>query len=245
VDPAALTVHADPLRGQSDDNAVVAGAVAIFDLDGTITFGDTYLAFLLFVLRARPQRLIHCIGLPGALAGFALGRVSNDTLKRRFLRAILGGSSRMSLDALAKRFARHCCDRLVKPAARERIEWHRRRGHHLVLATASPDLHADAIGRALGFDDIVCTRAAWDGDRVTGELAGANLRGEAKLATIRSLGIFQGVERAYVFAYSDHRSDLPLLRFADQATVVDPSRRFAAEAEASGLRIERWRQRAG
>ena len=235
MDPAALTARDDP-----GGRIVASGA-----LDGPITDRDTALAFLLFVLRARPRRLLRCIGLPATVAGHALGRVSNDALKRRFLRAIVGGCSRTSLDPLVQRFVRLCCERFVKPAARERIEWHRRRRHHLVLATASPDLHADGIGRALGFDDIVCTRTAWDGDRVTGELASANLHGEAKLAAIRSLGVFQGGEPTYVFAYSDHRSDLPLLHFADRAIVVDPKRRFAAEAAASGLLIERWSERKG
>jgi HAD superfamily hydrolase (TIGR01490 family) len=218
--------------------AGAAETVAIFDLDGTITRHDTYLAFLLFVLARRPHRLAHCIAQSVTVLRFALGRASNDDLKRCLLRAVAGGLDRPSLDTLADRFAEQCCARMVKPAARQRIAWHRSQGHRLILATASLDLTAERIGQRLGFDATLATRAAWHDGRITGELASANLRGDHKLAAIQAL--YTACPMPHVFAYSDHHSDLPLLRFADHPTAVDPTRRLADSAQASGMAIEHW-----
>jgi HAD superfamily hydrolase (TIGR01490 family) len=212
--------------------------LAVFDLDGTITVADTYLAFLLFVLRRRPWRLFRCFALPVAVAGHALGLISNDSLKQRFLAAIAGGMRRSALDPLIERFAAHCRAKLVKPAAVARIAAHRACGDRLVLATASLDLYAGAIGRLLEFDAIVATKAAWRGERLSGGLEGPNLRGEAKLAAVLALA---DTPRPPLVAYTDHPSDLPLLLAADAAFVVDPAPRFHRIALALNLPVENWR----
>jgi phosphoserine phosphatase len=46
--------------------------------------------------------------------------------------------------------------------------------------------------------------------------------------------------QACVIAYSDHHSDLPLLRWADRAVAVCPSAALAAAATAEGFVIESW-----
>ncbi len=216
-----------------------ATAIAVFDLDGTITHRDTYLPFLLAVLRVRPGRLTYCPALAVPVIGALLGRTSHETLKRRFLAAIVGGMSLQALAPVVEAFVRHTLATNIKDEAIQRIAWHREQGHDLILATASLDLYGEAIGRALGFDEIVCTATRVEGGRVSGELAGPNLHGTAKLNAVLALDAFQGRRRC-VFAYSDHARDLPLLRFADYAVVVDPTRRFARTAQACGLEIGRW-----
>lgn len=216
-----------------------APAVAVFDLDGTITSGDTFLAYLRHVLRRRPERIPRCLGLIGAAVRFASG-AGRDTLKEAALAAVIGGLQRNDVAGLTDDFITRRLPPMIKPAALERIAWHRRQGHRLVLATASLDLYAAAIAKWLDFADAVCTRAAWRGDAVTG-IEGPNLRGKAKLAAVRgTLGDGSGPHTT-VIAYSDHHSDLPLLRFADRGVAVDPTRRLTACAERLGLPIERWR----
>ena|SRR5665213_3354936 len=214
-------------------------AVAIFDLDGTITRGDTYLAFLIHTLRRRPQRAIRLAGLLLAVARFKLGYLPNDELKSVFLRAIVGGSRRDEVAGHVDSFLPRCVRRMIKPAALARIEWHRSRGHRLVLASASVDLYVVPLGAHLQFDNTISSRTAWLDDRLTGALDGANLRGEAKLNAVREL-LGESDKRPEIFAYSDHHSDLPLLQFADQPVAVDPTSKLMASARANGIRIEHW-----
>lgn len=218
----------------------MSGAVAVFDLDGTITRGDTYLAFLLHVLRRRPRRLFRSAGLPLAAARFALGDGSNDQLKSLFLATIAGGCTRQEMAAYTESFLPTYMRRKIKPEALTRIEWHRSRGHRLILASASLDLYTVPLSGLLRFDTTISTRAAWRGDVLTGALEGENLRGPAKLSAVRA-AIEGAGTRPEVFAYSDHHSDLPLLRFADHAVAVDPDTRLRVSAIADGMAIEYWK----
>jgi phosphatidylglycerophosphatase C len=215
--------------------------VAVFDLDGTVTCRDTYLAYLMYVLRRRSRRLPYCFGLPAAVLQFKRGRLSNETLKCRFLAAILGGCSRPEIERHTAGFVEVCVTAMVKPAARARIARHRREGHRLVLASASLDVYATALGTRLGFDDVLCTRVAWVADAIGSSLAGPNLLGEAKLAAVKEALAIGESSHELTFAYSDHHTDLPLLLFAKHGVAVDPTPRLAAAAAAYGLRVENWR----
>jgi HAD superfamily hydrolase (TIGR01490 family) len=219
-------------------------AFALFDLDGTVSWGDTFLAYSRYLLFRRPERLAHCLDLPTSFAGFALGYLSNDALKERLLTAVAGGCRSDEIEAHATAFAARCVACRVKPTALARIAWHREQDHHLILASAALDLYVPRLAKSLGFDEVVCTRAAWRDDVVSGRLDGPNLRGEAKLAALRDALGWSGRPVAPVFAYSDHHSDLPLLCFADHGVAVDPTRQLAACAAARGLRIEHWDGRA-
>jgi phosphatidylglycerophosphatase C len=214
--------------------------IAIFDLDGTITWRDTYVAYLLHVLPRRPARVLNCLGLPLTVIQFKLGRITNDEIKRAFLKRIIGNCTRAEVERFTAEFVAHRFVKMAKPRALARIDWHRRQGHLLVLATASFDFYAEAIGRLLGFDYTVATRAVWYDERLTGELDGENLRGEAKLTAVAR--VLTSLDRApsRIIVYSDNQTDLPILRFADHGIAIDPTPRLAAAAETYGLATEIW-----
>jgi len=109
-----------------------------------------------------------------------------------------------------------------------------------VMATASLDLYAIALGRRLGFHHVVATRAAWSDDRLVFGLDGANLRGADKVVEMEKLLSTIGPARPRIIAYSDHHSDLPLLRFADVGVAVDPTARLVSAIAGLGILIERW-----
>jgi HAD superfamily hydrolase (TIGR01490 family) len=217
--------------------------IAVFDLDGTITTRDTTAAFLLGYLREHPARLVHCLPLALSTAGFAAGLVDNADLKRAAVRAVLGGASRDEIAAWTDRFVPWCLKALVRPMARTRIEAHKSARHHLILASASLDLHVQPIAKALGFAEVICTKVAWTrGQRISGDLDGGNVRADRKLAAVqRAVSLMESEPRsARVIAYSDHHADLPLLRWADQAIAVNPTRRLAAAAAIEGIPVEDW-----
>ena len=215
----------------------------VFDLDGTVTTRDTTAAYLLGYLRQHPRRLGHCLPLAISIAGFAAGFVDNAGVKRAALRAILGGVSRDEIEAWTGNFVSWCLQALVRPMARTHIKAHADAGHHLILASASLDLHVIPIARALGFGEVICTKIAWTGDQtISGELDGDNMRAGKKLAAVQGVvALIESAPRsATVIAYSDHHADLPLLHWADQAVAVNPTRRLAATAGIEGIPIEDW-----
>lgn len=219
--------------------------IAVFDLDGTLSRRDLYLAFLMTVLRRRgPARPLRAATLPLLTARYMLRGIGNDRLKAAYLDAILGGRERGLLDGFAADFAADAVARQMKPAALERLAHHRTAGDVLLLASASLDLYVAPIARLLGFDGAVATRVAWTPDgRVTGALDGPNLRGSAKLEAVREWIAARFPAAATIIAYSDHESDEPLLAAAEEAFAVDPTPALAQIALRRGWPVMRWSQR--
>lgn len=215
---------------KSSPNAPPAKAwIALFDLDGTLTWRDTLLPFLAGYVRRRPFRVLGLWRLPVALLRYWQAR-DRGALKSSVIRMLMRGEKRSVIDAWAQRFVAG-----LRPSHRFRsvalavVETHRAAGDRLVLLSASPDLYVPLIGELLGFERTICTEIEWRGDRLDGRLKTANRRGEEKLHCLRRL------RRQYrnlpVIAYGNSASDLEHLREADRALLVngnDEARRLAA-----------------
>jgi phosphoserine phosphatase len=123
--------------------------------------------------------------------------------------------------------------------ARRRQRW------RLLLATASFHLYVDAIARRIGIDDVLATRLDEPdgGDHIHARLSGDNCYGEAKFARINDWLAANAITRdaAHIRAYSDHVSDHPMLRFADEAVATTPSRGLRRLAPRMGWQVVDWR----
>jgi phosphatidylglycerophosphatase C len=206
--------------------------VALFDLDGTLTWRDTLVPFLAGYTLRHPARLLRLWRFAPALIGFAADGGDRGRLKSRMIRAVMGGDARAAIGLWAQQFVAALESRGVfRPAALAALAAHRSAGDHLVLLSASPDLYVPLIGRALGFERTVCTEVRWRGDRLDGELCTPNRRGEEKVRCLEALRtLYPG---ASIIAYGNSGSDLAHLRRADRALLVNANsaaRRAAADA---------------
>src|SRR5271168_993082 len=129
--------------------SAAARCVAVFDLDGTLTWHDTLGLFLVSFLRRQPRRLMALWRLPFALGSFLLQGRDRGLLKSRIIRMVMGGSDRRDIEACAESFvAALKTPGYLRPAALAMLETHRASGDHLVLLSASPDLYVPRIGAA-------------------------------------------------------------------------------------------------
>jgi phosphatidylglycerophosphatase C len=214
--------------------------VALFDLDGTLTWSDTLALFLLSFLRRHPGRLLRLSRLPFALLDFLMLDRDRGKLKSSVIRAVMGGASRMDSDSCADAFVSELRPRRrLRPAALAVLEAHRAAGDHLVLLSASPDLYVPAIGRLLGFERSVCTEIRWRGDRLDGALLSPNRRGEEKVRCLERLRTqYPGLP---IVAYGNSASDLDHMRKADRALLVNGNGAARALAAQSGIPTADWR----
>lgn len=231
-----------PAPGKAGGAAEPSGraVVAVFDLDRTITRYGTYTPFLLFVARRHPLRLLYAGPLLLAAGAYKLGLISRKRLKEFMLSAVLGGASRADVDRHAAGFIAHCTASGIRPGARRAIAEHKAEGHYLILATASLDLYVNRFGAYFGFDAVVATGTLWEAQgHLSGRIDGENCLGDEKL---RRLEIELSAKRGdqFVVAYSDSHVDLPMLRWADRAVAVNPSRRLRKLALNEGCEIVDW-----
>ena len=191
------------------------GELAVFDLDGTLTRGDTLLPFLRYV-SGTWRFLLRAPRAVAALAGFALGLRTRNEAKAGVLKAFLGGMSRSELERCAAAFARQRMPRMMRPEALERLAWHRARGDRCAVVSASPALYVEPWARAAGFDDVIATELEYDPqDRLTGRFVGDNCRGEEK---VRRLEDYYGsLQRFRIHGYGDSAADRIFLARCSEA----------------------------
>ena len=214
--------------------------LVVFDLDGTITRHDTLAPYALgYVLRRRAWRLAALVLVLPALLAHALGLIDRGALKSVFIRALLGGCRREDLERWNAQFVPRLLAQGVLARAVATLQAHARAGDHLVLLSASTDLYVPAIGRALGFQDVICTGLRWDGERLGGTLMTPNRRGEEKARCVAALRArYPGVESS---AYGNAASDIAHLRLVDHGVLVNGSAAARRAARREGLTCEDWR----
>ena len=205
-------------RADTPPGAAPRRIVAAFDFDGTVTRRDTLVPFLVLAFgRARVAAAFAALAFTGL--GYLLRRVEIDEFKRRVVRRLVAGVAAPRLRALGPVHAR-ALEPLLRPAALQRIEWHRAQGHLLVLVSSTLDLYLVHVAANLGFDHLLCTRLASrcgeDGEeRFDGRLDGADCTGAEKLRRLAALvGDLRDVE---LHAYGDSAGDRDLLAAADHA----------------------------
>lgn len=213
--------------------------VAVFDLDGTLTWHDTLLMFLTSFLRRHPWHWLGLWRLPFVVLRYFAGNRDHGVLKSRVIRMVLGGATRTVVDTCADQFVDTLRQRhSFRPAALAALEAHRAAGDHLVLLSASPDLYVPRIGRSLGFARTLCTEINWRADRLVGTLKTANRRGAEKLRCLTWLRT--QYPDLPVIAYGNSASDLEHMRHADRALLVNGNAAARALAEQAGIPVADW-----
>ena len=145
-------------------------------------------------------------------------------MKRVFL-SYLFGMTPDKLDAYSREFARSVMPAIYQDV-RACLEGHRKAGHFLILASASPEFYVKYIGAELGFDltlgtpvEVGATCAFFP------ELD--NHKGAAKVRRLQALlpATCFRPDRKLVncHGYTDSHADLPMLELCDAVTVVNPT----------------------
>ena len=214
--------------------------LVFFDLDETITRHDTLLPYALgFMLRQRPWRLPLLAAVIPSVLQFLAKRVDEGRVKQAFIKATLGGAKRSALDAWTARFVPKVIATGTFANALERIDEHRRRDDYLILMSASTDLYVPAIGRALGFDETICTEGRWNGDRLDGALTTPNRKGAEKARCFaQARAQHPGLT---TIAYGNSSTDLPHLQLANQGVLVNGSAKARRVAQNLAVSCVEWR----
>jgi HAD superfamily phosphoserine phosphatase-like hydrolase len=222
-------------------------ALAIYDMDRTITRGPTYAAFMWRAMtRLAPWRL--ALAPLAILTGLAylLRLIDRGRLKELNFRLLVGRVAPERLDEVVQGFADRQVRTNIMAGARARLAEDKAAGRRLVLATASYRLYAAAIAQRLGFDDVIATDVEYDGEgRTVARIDGVNCYGLGKLDMIEGWLQQQGLEREalHIRFYSDHISDAPVHHWSDEAFATNAHARLIKLAEHEGWQVLDWRDR--
>lgn len=107
---------------------------------------------------------------------------------------------------------------------------HRRRGHEMLIITATNRFITEPIAELLGVPQLIASEPEFRDGRYTGEVAGIPSYREGKVERLQQWLASRGAEVEESWFYSDSHNDIPLLEKVDHAVAVDPDEELAAVA---------------
>lgn len=190
-----------------------ASIVAAFDFDGTLTYRDTMLSFLLFSTGYPALARAFVKQIP-TLSRYSLGLVSRQHAKESVLSGLFKGESMDGLREKGKMFGLGPLNSHLKPKMMQRLRWHLNQGHCTVLVSASLDVYLEPWAKQTGFHHVITSQLeVGPNNEFTGCLKGLNCWGPEK--TRRLEEVLGTPKNYFLYAYGDSRGDKELLQMAD------------------------------
>jgi len=217
---------------------------AFFDLDKTVIAKASMVAF------GRPlyhggliNRRTVLRALYGQLVYLHLGASEQklERIRESVLR-LTRGWEQARVAEIVEEALEQIVDPIIYAEAADLIDQHRAEGRSVVLVSASPVEIVAPLGRYLGADAAIASRARLDeAGCYTGTME-FYAYGEYKAEAMRELAEREGIDLSESYAYSDSYTDLPMLEAVGHPVAVNPDRVLARYAREHEYEIARFVQ---
>lgn len=198
-------------------------AAAFFDLDRTLIAGASTFVFGWVAWRHHLIQTGELLGdIASALSFQLTGGDDNqsDMVRDRILSAVKG-RPREELTALNDDVLPRLL-RSVRPETRRVVERHHEAGRDTYIVSASPIELVGPLAHALGMTGAIATESEVVDGAYTGRLLSEFCYGPGKVSRVQSLAEEKGYDLRVCYAYSDSKSDLPLLEMVGHPVAVNP-----------------------
>lgn len=186
--------------------------LALFDFDGTITRGDTFIPFLRFAVPTT-RKIIGGLILSPVAGAHRLRLISGSTARPLTARIAFQGASADALRALGRRYASDVLPTVVRPNAVERLRWHQQQGDVVAVVSGSLDVYLGPWCEDQGIS-LICTELEERHGRMTGRYRHGDCTSARKAERIRAAFDLDTFETVY--AYGNSVEDREMLALANR-----------------------------
>ena len=186
--------------------------LALFDFDGTITTDDSLLKFIRFVVGDR-RFLLGLVVLSPMLVLYKLKLIPNYKAKQYMLSWFFKGMSKDAFLKVANEYSLVHIDKILRPKAIEKINWHKNQGHKVVVVSASIECWLRPWCEKNGLE-LIATKLEIKDYIVTGKLLSKNCYGVEKVNRIKEIYNLKDFE--YIYSYGDSSGDKQMLELAHE-----------------------------
>ncbi len=184
--------------------------LALFDFDGTISFGDTFTPFLHFAVEPKRKAAGRVVLIP-LIVGYKLGIVSQSATRERVAGFGFRGRREADVRQAGSNYARDVLPGVIRPKALKRINWHKAQGDVVVVVSASLDVYLAEWCRGLDLD-VICTELEARDGTLTGRYRDGDCTGKEKARRI--LEKYNIRDYPVVYAYGDTTEDHEMFSIA-------------------------------
>lgn len=208
--------------------------LAIFDLDNTLIAGDSDYEWGQFLCdHGIVERQAYERANQAFYEQYKAGTLDIYEFAR-FAFQPLAAHPMERLEAWREAFMRERIRPLILPRARELLAEHRRRGHTLMIITATNRFITEPIAADLGVDHLLATEPELRDGRYTGQIEGIPCFREGKVQRLEAWLVEHGENLEGSWFYSDSHNDLPLLERVEHPVAVDADVPLTEHAMARG-----------
>jgi HAD superfamily hydrolase (TIGR01490 family) len=186
--------------------------IAFFDFDGTITTNDSLLRFIRFAV-GDVKFLVGLTVLSPILILYKLKLIPNHRAKQIMLSYFFKGMNAELFLKIANEYSLSHIQKIIRPKAMERIQWHHDNGDCVVVVSASLECWLRPWCQQNKLE-LIGTQLEIKANQVTGKLLTKNCYGIEKVNRIRQNYNLNDYETIY--AYGDSRGDKEMLKLAHE-----------------------------
>ena len=187
--------------------------LVLFDFDGTITTDDSLIKFIRYCVGDIKTILGMLILLP-MLITYKLKLIPNYRAKQYMLSYFFKGMDKHKFQTKAQEYSIKHIDRIVRPKAIEKIRWHQKQNHKVVVVSASIECWLKPWCNKNGLE-LIATKMQINKDTITGKFLTKNCYGIEKVNRVKE--VYNLSDYKKIYAYGDSYGDKELFELADES----------------------------
>jgi len=185
-------------------------SLALFDFDGTITTKDSLTDFIQFSV-GKKSYYKGLLILSPLLFTYSLKLIPNNIAKEKLIAHFFKGWDVTKFEEIAAKYSLEKIDAITRPKAINKILWHKKQGHKIVIVSASIDLWLKPWCEKHNID-LIATSLEFKNSQFTGKFASKNCHGIEKVNRIHE--VYRLSDFDTVYAYGDSSGDKQMLSIA-------------------------------
>tara|TARA_B110000114_G_scaffold135282_1_gene142003 strand:- start:111 stop:707 length:597 start_codon:yes stop_codon:yes gene_type:complete len=181
-------------------------SLALFDLDGTLTAGDSLFGFILYAFGLN-RVVFGAVLLMPYLIAYRLKILDGDSAKEAVFKHFFANKRVSLFDSLAQDYFDNHLKMKLRKSGLQKLQWHINQGHDVVVVSASA-FWVYPVTKYLGVE-CICTLLEERSGIYTGFYQGKNCNRSEKVRRIKE--IYDIDQYREVFAYGDSDGDTEML----------------------------------
>lgn len=185
--------------------------LALFDFDGTLTRKDSLIEFIRFAQGDIPFAG-GMIQLSPMLIAYKLKLIRNDKAKEKMISFFFKNTDEVKFRQLASEYSLREIDKIVKRKALEKLVWHQKNNHRVVVVSASMECWLKPWCDKNNLE-LISTKLKFSNGAFTGKFVTKNCYGIEKVNRITDYLNLDDYDEVY--AYGDSKGDKEMLELAN------------------------------
>ena len=210
---------------------------AVFDIDGTLLRGSSEEYLIKYLIEIKKIPFLSTLKILKWFFLHKLGLEGDGLEIRRYAASLIGGWDIKETRRIINEHFQKSLAKRIHPEAFRMVQSHKKKGHLIVLNTASFDIVAYNYIKLFGADYLIATKLEAKDGKLTGKIDGPINFSKNKALIFNDFANKHGLDLENSYCYTNNVTDLGLIAMFGNKVVVNPERRLRRIAKSNNWPI--------